>query len=199
MSTPLSQFTLDNDLAPYLLSPMQIQGIIMALAISPHFYEPNLWVPMMWGNQEPAPFHSHEQLEQFANILISQWEQQHQALLSNQWHWPKECTFCLHQGVNLAARDFCEGLLQGWAITQKDWDALIAQDQQENALLGGVLLSISLLFDPQSALTEIEQENSSNEMQNTHQLKEIFDAMPIMLSGLAMRAHQMAHLSNNNI
>ena len=84
-------------------------------------------------------------------------------------------------------RLYCEGLLQGWTLARDDWEILMPEDSQESALLGGVLLSISLLFDPEAALPTLEAQGAAE----LAQFEEIYKGMPVMLCGLTQRAAQL--------
>lgn len=53
------------------------------------------------------------------------------------------CSLSESEIVNEETREYCEGMLQGWTLTRDDWETLMPEDSPENALLGGVLLSIS--------------------------------------------------------
>ena len=85
-------------------------------------------------------------------------------------------------------REFTEGMLQGWQLARDDWETIMPEDSEDNALLGGVLLSISLLFDPENALAVLSQEGADA----LAQFEEIFKAVPTMLCGLTQRAQTLA-------
>ncbi len=57
-----------------------------------------------------------------------------------------------------------------------------------NALLGGVVLSISLLYDPETALSTMEAQGA----EELAQFEEIFNAMPTMLCGLTLHGAALA-------
>ncbi len=113
------------------------------MAAAPHMIDPSEWLAFMWGGEEESPFTSHEQLEQYANIIVAMWNEKRGALLSNEWQWPEACSLSESEIVNEETREYCEGMLQGWTLTRDDWETLMPEDSPENALLGGVLLSIS--------------------------------------------------------
>ncbi|CZF83830.1 UPF0149 family protein [Grimontia marina] len=187
MSISLSQFITENGLEQKLLSATQTKGFVTAMAAAPHLIDPSEWLAFMWGGEDEAPFGSHEQLEQYANIIVAMWNEQRGALLSNEWQWPEVCALSESDIVNEATREYCEGMLQGWTLCRDDWETLMPEDSQENALLGGVLLSISLLFDPEAALAVMEEQGAAE----LAQFDEVFNGMPVMLCGLTMRAMQM--------
>ncbi|WP_325892286.1 UPF0149 family protein [Grimontia sp. NTOU-MAR1] len=187
MSISLSQFITENGLEQKLLSATQTEGFVTAMAAAPHLIDPSEWLAFMWGGEEEAPFGSHEQLEQYANIIVAMWNEQRGVLLSNEWQWPEVCALSESDIVNEATREYCEGMLQGWTLCRDDWETLMPEDSQENALLGGVLLSISLLFDPEAALAVMEEQGAAE----LAQFDEVFNGMPVMLCGLTMRAMQM--------
>lgn len=187
MSISLSQFISENELDACLLPAMQTEGFVTAMAAAPHIIDPSEWLAFMWGGEEEAPFTSHEQLEQYANLIVEMWNDKRGALLSNEWQWPEACSLSDAEIVNEATREYCEGMLQGWTLTRDDWETLMPEDSQENALLGGVLLSISLLFDPESSLAVMQAQGAAD----LAQFEEIYNGMPVMLCGLTMRACQM--------
>ena len=189
----LSDFIASHELTPFVLSSMQTQGFLSALAAAPQRIDPTQWLSLLWGATENAPFSSHEEFEQYAQIIVDIWEQQRQDLLSNNWVWPEECGLSDELIVNEATRTYCEGLLQGYAWTKEDWDTLTHENALEPELLEGVLLSISLLFDPDAAISAIEQQGGTV----MDQFNEIFDGMPVMLSGLTQRAFQHVQRQEN--
>ncbi|MDD1782657.1 UPF0149 family protein [Enterovibrio sp. ZSDZ35] len=186
MSISLSQFITENGLEPHLLSAMQTEGFVTAMAAAPNLIDPSEWLAFMWGGEEESPFSTHEQLEAYANIIVNLWNAQREALLSNEWKWPDACQLSDVEIVNEATREYCEGMLQGWTLARDDWETIMPEDSEDNALLGGVLLSISLMFDPEAAFAAMEEQGAAD----LAQFEEIFNAMPVMLCGLTMRALQ---------
>lgn len=191
MPISLSTFIADNKLAPFVLSEMQTDGFLTALAMTPHLLDPSQWLPYFWGPQNDAPFSTPQQIEQYANILLQRCDLQRHALLSNQWNWPNECVLYDENIVNIAVRDYCEGILQGWALVKEQWNGLMPENSAENALLNGVLLSISLLFDHKTARSE-KDINIELTQEALAEFKEIFDGIPIMLCGLTIRALELS-------
>ena len=90
--------------------------------------------------------------------------------------------------MNTAARDFCEGLLQGWQIARDDWETLMPEDSEDNALVGGVLLSLSMLYDPETSIATLAEQG----IEGLEQFEEIFNAVPVMLCGLTQRGIALA-------
>lgn len=190
MTSPLAQFIQKHDLELQLLPVMQTEGFVTSMAAAPYLIDPSEWLAYLWGGTESSPFTSHEALEQYAQIIVDMWNQKRSELLSNQWQWPESCALCEREIVNEAAREFCEGLLQAWSLARDDWETIMPENSQDNALLGGVLLSVSLLFDPESAIPMLEAEGAAD----IAQFDEIFKAMPMMLCGLTMRGVELANL-----
>ncbi|MFD2179954.1 UPF0149 family protein [Veronia pacifica] len=186
MAQTLKEFIANHKLHNHLLSDMQTHGFVTAMAAAPHLIDPSEWLAFMWGGEETSPFESHELLEEYANIIVAIWNEQREALLSNQWQWPEACALDDEEIVNAETRLFCEGLLQGWTLARDDWETLMPEQSEDNALLGGVILSITLMFDPESALSAMEQQGAAE----LAQFEEVFNAMPTMLCGLTMRAAQ---------
>ncbi len=187
MTTPLVQFIKENHLSAHLLSALQTEGFVTAMAAAPYLIDPSEWLSFMWGGTSSAPFKTPAQLEQYAQIIVDLWNIKREALLANTWQWPKECALS-DEIVNLETREFCEGLLQGWTLSREDWESLMPEDSKENALLGGVLLSISILFDPEAALPMMQAQGAKE----LAQFAEIFDSMPVMLCGLTLCGAQLA-------
>ncbi len=62
------------------------------------------------------------------------------------------------------------------------------EDSEDSALLGGVILSVSMMFDPETAIATMEQYGAIE----LAQFEEVYNAMPMMLSGLAMKGQMLA-------
>lgn len=176
----IAQPELESRLLPY----HQTLGFVTAMAAAPHVLDPAEWVAYLWGGDETAPFSSGEQLEQYLEAIINSWNATRPALFEGNWHWPVECDLDSEEIVTVETKMFCEGLLQGWQLAQDDWQTLMPEHSQDNALLGGVILSISMLYDPETSLATLSEEG----MNGLDQFAEIFNAMPAMLCGLTQRA-----------
>jgi uncharacterized protein len=59
---------------------------------------------------------------------------------------------------------------------------------EDSALLGGVILSLSMLYDPETSIATLAEQG----IQGLEQFEEIFNAMPTMLCGLTMRGVTLA-------
>lgn len=181
----LDHFIRRHSLTDNLVSAMQTQGIVTAMAAAPYQINPSEWLAIFWG-QTHAPFTDEAQLEEFALIIVGMWNDARERLLTSRWQWPNDCSLDEQHSVNQATRDFCEGLLQGWQLTLNDWQTIMPEHDANAPLLNGVLLSISLLFDPEKILA------ASGQQMDFAQFKEMFDAMPTMLSGISMRAFELS-------
>lgn len=188
MSAQLNEFLNKHEFSQHLLNEQQTRGFITAMAAAPHLINPNEWLAFLWGGDEQSPFDTHEQLESYANIIVDIWNHERKALLSGSWAWPEGCALDDMEIVNDATRDFSGGLLQGWSLARDDWETLMPEHSEESALLGGVILSISLLYDPETALAAMQEEGAGE----LAQFEEIFNAMPVMLSGLTLKGQQLA-------
>lgn len=91
--------------------------------------------------------------------------------------------------VSSDAREFSEGLLQGWQLSRDDWETIMPEESENNALLGGVLLCFSLLYDPENAMEALSQEGADG----LAQFEEIFTSVPTMLCGLTIRGYQLVN------
>ncbi|MEJ2762572.1 UPF0149 family protein [Photobacterium sp. MCCC 1A19761] len=187
MSSPLSELLQDRQLAEQLLSESQTRGFITAMAAAPHLINPSEWLAFMWGGEETSPFASHEELETYANAIVEIWNQTREALLTGTWQWPADCALDDKELVSEATREFSEGMLQGWQLARDDWETLMPEDSEDNALLGGVLLCFSLLYDPENAMEALAQEGADN----LAQFEEIFHSVPTMVCGLTLRAQAL--------
>ena len=67
------------------------------------------------------------------------------------------------------------------------------EESENNALLGGVLLSISMLFDPETALNTLKEQG----IEGLDEFVEIYNAVPMMLCGLTMRGYELAEAEAN--
>lgn len=171
-----------------VLNEAKTRGFVCSMAAAPHVLSPEEWLPFLWGGTEAAPFTSAEQLEQYAESIIGIWNAYRPALLDGNWEWPTEADLDDEEIVNQYARDFCEGMLQGWQLARDDWETLMPEDSEDNALLGGVLLSISMLFDPETAMETLREEG----IDGMDQFSEIFNAIPVMLCGLTQKGAGLA-------
>ncbi|MFV0575081.1 MAG: UPF0149 family protein [Vibrio sp.] len=176
-----------------LLNAEQTQGFITAMAAAPHTLDPSEWLPFLWGGEETAPFESAEQFEQYAELVVAMWNNIHASLLEGTWAWPEGYTLDEEEIVTESVRDFAEGLLQGWQLSRDDWETLMPEDSEDNALLGGVLLSVSMLYDPETAIMTLSEQG----LTGLDEFEEIYNAMPVMLCGLTQRGNLLAHKSNH--
>ncbi len=158
------------------------------MAAAPNVLPPHEWLPFLWGGEEVAPFTDGEQLESYIEIIIALWNETRPELIEGTWVWPETCQLDDEEVVNTAARDFCEGLLQGWQIARDDWETLMPEDSKDNALVGGVLLSLSMLYDPETSIATLAEQG----IEGLEQFEEIFNAVPVMLCGLTQRGIALA-------
>lgn len=179
----LQQLLALPELEGKLINEAKTQGFVTAMAAAPNVLTPHEWLPFLWGGEEVAPFADGEQLESYIEHVIALWNEYRPALLGNEWQWPNDCELDDEDIVSEATRDFCEGLLQGWQLARDDWETIMPEDSQDSALLGGVLLSVSMLYDPETSIATLAEQG----IEGLEQFEEIFNAMPTMLSGLAMR------------
>lgn len=172
-----------------LLNQQQSQGFIAALAVAPYEISPHNWINYLWGGEVMAPFSDASQLDQYMQGVVQIWDTYRSSLLKGTWEWPETCDLSKKDLVNKATRDFCEGLLQGWKITQDDWEVIMPNDSEDNRLLGGFLLSVSLLYDQDAALSFLAEQGFTEKIAH---FEEIFYAIPSMLCALSNRAHKLA-------
>lgn len=171
-----------------LLGEAKTRGFVTAMASAPNILPPEEWLPFLWGGEEVAPFKDAELMESYFQTIIDMWNLYRAALIEGSWAWPEGCELDEAEIVNQAARDFCEGTLQGWQLTRDDWEVLMPQDSQDNALLGGVLLSLSMLFDPETSIATLSEQG----LEGLDQFEEIYHAIPVMLCGLTQRGLALA-------
>ncbi|KAB2826490.1 UPF0149 family protein [Aliivibrio finisterrensis] len=188
MSLSLTAILSNPELENKLLTEAQTQGFIAAMAAAPNLINPNEWLAFLWGGEEISPFTTAEDLEAYANAVVNLWNEYREAFLSGQWQWPEACQLDDEEIVTAQTRQFSEGLLQGWQLTRDDWETLMPEESENNALLGGVLLSISMLFDPETALATLEEQG----IEGLDEFREIYNAVPMMLSGLTIRGFELA-------
>ncbi len=177
--------SLDND--EVLLNEAKTYGFITALAAAPNMISPNEWLAYLWGGTDQSPFTEATMLEDYANIIVELWNDTRKSIIDGIWAWPENYTLDDDEIVSKEVRDFCEGLLQGWQLTNDDWNELMPDGTENGALLGGFLLSISMLFDPETALTALKEHGA----EGFEQFEEIYEAVPNMLMGLAYRAAEL--------
>lgn len=171
-----------------LLNEAKSRGFVAAMACAPNILPPQKWLPFLWGGEEVAPFSDGEQLETYIQHIIDMWNQYRSSFLEGTWVWPEGYDLDEEEIVTDSVRDFCEGVLQGWQLARDDWEVLMPEESQDNALLGGVLLSLSMLYDPETALTTLNEQG----MEGLDQFEEIYAAIPVMLCGLTQRGVALA-------
>ncbi|MEZ8103861.1 UPF0149 family protein [Vibrio genomosp. F6] len=176
------------ELEDKLINEAKTYGFVTAMAAAPNVLTPHEWLSFLWGGEETAPFSDGEQLETYVERVIELWNSFRPALLEGEWVWPTICQLDEEEIVNEATRDFCEGVLQGWQLSRDDWETLMPEESEDNALLGGVLLSLSMLYDPETSITALKEQG----IEGLEQFEEIFNAMPIMLCGLTQKGVALA-------
>ncbi|QUJ68444.1 UPF0149 family protein [Photobacterium sp. GJ3] len=191
MSAQLSAILQNTELSEHLLSEYQTRGFVTAMAAAPHLLDPAEWLAYLWGGEETSPFSTPEELENYANAIVEIWNESRQALLTSAWQWPEACQLDDRELVTEETRAFAEGVLQGWQLARDDWETIMPEDSQDNALLGGVLLSVSLLYDPENAIAALSEQGA----EGLAQFEEIYHAIPQMLCGLTQRAQQLTENS----
>jgi len=160
------------------------------MAAAPNVLDPTEWIPYLWGGEEVAPFTDGVQFEQYADLVIELWNTTRPALLDGTWKWPENYTLDEKEMVSDQTRAFTEGALQGWQLARDDWETLMPENSQDNALLGGVLLSLSLLYDPETAIETLKE----HKVEGLEQFEEIYNAIPMMLCGLTQRGAELSEL-----
>jgi uncharacterized protein len=179
----LSKFFATLEPSDQLFNESTTRGFIAAIACAPNLLPAEEWLPYLWGGLDVAPFSDASQFEQYCQAVVEQWNTTRQQLLAQSWEWPTACHLDEQTFVTQDTQDFCEGYLQGWQLTQDDWQNLVEEHSEDNTLLGGVLLAISLLYDPETAITTLEQSGAAE----LSQFEEIYQAIPTMLSGLTIK------------
>ena len=196
MSKQLSEFIEKNQLSTSLLSAIETEGFITAMAATPGANDPSTWFSLLWGGEDVAPFKNSETLEEYAAIIISLCNKHKESLMKNQWKWPEACALSEKEIINSDTRDFCEGLLSGLSLTRENWENLMPEDSKDGELLAGVLLCVGLLFDPEAGIEMLAMQNQN--VEDIAQFDEIFRSLPMMLSGLTIRGAQLNESASSN-
>ncbi|MDR9829685.1 YecA family protein [Vibrio sp. FNV 38] len=189
----LTQLIESYELQDKLLTESQTRGFIAAMASAPYLLEVNDWLPFLWGGAEQSPFSNGEQLEQYIQLVVTIWNETGPELVEGTWQWPEACKLDDEDIVTEDTREFCEGMLQGWQLCRDDWETLMPEESEDNALLGGVLLSISMLYDPLTSLATLKEQG----LEGLDQFEEIFRAIPMMLCGITQRGQALAQAENS--
>ncbi|SHF72115.1 uncharacterized protein SAMN02745781_03026 [Vibrio gazogenes DSM 21264] len=188
MNVTLTEIIASVEQPEQLLNEHQMTGFIVALAAAPYLISPEEWLSYLWGGSDVAPFAESSHLEMYCQHVVQHWNTARESLLSGSWQWPASCLLDDEEIVNQATRDFCEGMLQGWQLTKDDWETLMPPETENGALLGGVLLSITMLYDPETSLVTLNEAGADA----MAQFEEIYQAVPVMLSGLSQRTLAIA-------
>lgn len=183
----LTEFFAQMPPSEHLLNEAATRGFVTAITSAPNLLPAEEWLPYLWGGLESAPFADAAEFEHYCELIVQLWNNTRQNLLEGSWSWPETCQLDEELLVNQATQDFCGGFLQGWQLVQDDWQNLIAEESEDNALLGGVLLTISLLYDPETALATLEQSGAAE----LSQFEEIYQAIPNMLNGLTLKGLEL--------
>ncbi|MGL5430338.1 MAG: UPF0149 family protein [Vibrio sp.] len=184
----LQQILQQPELEHQLLNPAKTVGFVTSMACCPNVLPPEEWLPFLWGGEESAPFTDASGLETYLQHIIQLWNTTRQQLLCGEWQWPADYQLDEQEIVNQAVRDFCEGMLQGWQLARDDWEVLMPESSSDNALLGGVLLSLSMLYDPETSIATLYNQGITG----LEQFNEIYTAIPVMLSGITQRGVALA-------
>ncbi len=195
MSTSLSVFIEKYQLSSSVLSAIETEGFLTAIAASPKIINAEDWLPYLWGNDVHLPFSSKEELEQYSAFVIQLWEEKRVSLIENTWKWHCECGLSDTNLVNDATREYCEGLLDGFAFTRALWENLMPEGSPDNNLLNGVLLSVGLLFNPEEGIHMMKAQNA----EDLTRFDKIYHAVPAMLSGLTQRGIEAYQESSSAI
>jgi uncharacterized protein len=171
-----------------LFNEAQTRGFVTALAASPYLISPQEWLADLWGDNDVAPFAEAAQLEAYCDCVIQLWNQSREALFDETWQWPDGYQLESQTIVSQDVKDFCEGLLQGWQLTKDDWESLLPLDSESGALLGGFLLAVTMLYDPDTSLAALQEIGA----EDLEQFDEIYYAIPVMLSGLTRLGTELA-------
>ncbi len=193
MPTSLSVFIEKYQLSSSVLSAIETEGFLTAIAASPKIINAEEWLPFLWGGDEHSPFSSKEEFEQYSALVIQLWEEKRVSLIENTWKWHSDCGLSDTDIVNVATREYCEGLLDGFAFSRALWESLMPEGSSDNNLLNGVLLSVGLLFNPEEGIHMMKAQNA----EDLTQFDKIFHAIPPMLSGLTLRGIEAYQASSN--
>ncbi len=180
----LKEFLQQPELRNKLVCEAETTGFVTAMAAAPHLINPSEWLPCLWGDHEEAPFEDGAQFEQYAHLIVGLWNQTRERLLNGSWCWPEGYALDEKDIITDDVRGFAAGMLDGWHMTKDDWETIMPSDSEDNALIGGFILSLSMLYDPETSVETLSQEG----VEGLDQFEEIYNAVPIMVCGLAQRA-----------
>ena len=141
-----------------LVSEAETRGFVTAMAAAPHLINPAEWLPYLWGDNEEPPFEDGAQFEQYAHLIVELWNKTRESLLEGSWQWPDGYELDEKDIITEQARGFAAGMLDGWHVTKDDWETVMPADSQDNALIGGFILSLSMLYDPETSIATLSQE-----------------------------------------
>ncbi|QYO70999.1 YecA family protein [Vibrio cholerae] len=184
----LQEILQQPELENKLLNQAKTVGFVTAMACCPNVLPPEEWLPFLWGGEEIAPFSDPIQLENYFEHIIALWNDTRAQLLEGNWQWPTGYLLDEAEIVNQEVRDFCEGMLQGWQLARDDWEVLMPENSSDNTLLGGVLLSLSMLYDPETSIATLYEQGFTG----LEQFAEIYHAIPVMLCGITQRGVTLA-------
>jgi uncharacterized protein len=180
----LQEFLQIPELHNKLVSEAETRGFVTAMAAAPHLINPSEWLPYLWGDNEQNPFEDGAQFEQYAHLIVELWNETRASLLEGHWQWPEGYALDEKDIITDSVRGFAAGMLDGWHLTKDDWETLMPADSEDSALMGGFILSLSMLYDPETSVETLTQEG----VEGLDQFEEIYKAVPMMICGLTQRA-----------
>jgi uncharacterized protein len=115
-----------------------LDGFLTAIIIGPQLIPPSEWLPVIWGDGEPA-FESEEEMRTMIGTIMARYDEIATCFASN----PDEFKPIFLNGPtgNVIAADWAAGFLEAVALRRTAWEPLIHHRRARNLLAPLFLLS----------------------------------------------------------
>lgn len=159
----LDTFLMSDQVPDDCMQLSDLDGFLTAVAIGPELIMPSEWLPVIWGDGEPA-FETVEQARSIVNAIMVRYNE---ILHRLQDHEPQdhlggiEPLFWETSAGEAVAGDWAEGFMDGVALRKDSWRSLFLSDE------GAALLApiAAFLHDPDD---DVIPEDAEDELAALH-------------------------------
>jgi len=120
----LDAFLISDDSPEDCMMLCDLDGFLTGVAIGPQFIPPSEWLPIIWGNQEPA-FKNAAQAQQVLGTIMKRYNQ----ILDEVAAGIINPIFMETPAGEIIASDWAEGFMQAVYLRPASWDELFNSDK----------------------------------------------------------------------
>jgi uncharacterized protein len=120
----LDAFLMSDDSPEDCMMLCDLDGFLTGIAIGPQLIPPSEWLPIVWGNQEPA-FKSAAQAQQVLGTIMKRYNQ----ILDEVAARAINPIFMETPAGDIIASDWAEGFMQAVYLRPKSWDEVFDADK----------------------------------------------------------------------